>query len=317
MSFLQYPGGKGVLAPKIIPYIPAGEVYVEPFCGAAGVFFRKKPSRVEVLNDLDGNVVNFFRVLQDQKLYEALKRRLDFTPYSYDEFIKSHGLLKAANWNETHESMIERAWAFFVYRHLGFLSATLDTDKIGKSWGRSVKSSCADRFRDTIPNLWGFRSRLIHAHIDNRDALKVIDSWDSPSTVFYVDPPYVTDTRKSGHMYQHEMTDTMHQALVDALMKAKGRVAISGYGHSMYEVFTKAGWSRHEFKVVCQVAGKTRHTLLKGGGSLLTEQQRTEVLWVSPDKGFQSVPVQKRSPLQKRGSNPKIRLTGYKGKGEK
>ena len=105
-------GGKGKMISRILPLIPRGGIYVEPFCGVASLFFAKRPSPVEVLNDLDGRLINLFRCLQEPKSFDELKHRLRYTLYARSEFVRAIEIVKSGS-----GSLVEQAWAFFVCRN--------------------------------------------------------------------------------------------------------------------------------------------------------------------------------------------------------
>jgi DNA adenine methylase len=273
----QYFGGKGNMLAKLLPLLPSHKVYVEPFCGAASLFFAKQPSPVEVLNDLNEDVVNVFRVLQNKETHEELRFRLMHTPYARSEFVRAIEMLK-----QKDLTPVDRAWAFMVRQNMGF-SGNIRAS--GGTWSRAFISN--QGFADTC-NKWlmrlsmldAWRWRLMTVQIDCRDALEVICYWDSPDTLFYVDPPYVTETRKTLGAYAHEMTAEQHEALVELLLGIKGKAVVSGYEHSLHSPFAQAGWKVHKFHTACYAAGRIRTNGLQGKGSASAKVPRTEVVWV-------------------------------------
>jgi DNA adenine methylase len=279
MAPVQWFGGKGNFAKNILPYLPKSTVYVEPFMGAASVFWHlSKPYPVEVLNDLDGELVNLFRVLQDDDLFADFERKVIWTPYARAEFGRALDMPKDA-------SQVDRAWAFFVGKNQGFSGKG---DSLG-DWGRAFVSQggCANttnKWRKRMKCLEMWHDRLTRVQIDNQDALTVIRYWDSADTTFYCDPPYVPDTRVAGSrdVYAHEPTEAFHAELVETLLGCKGNVVLSGYGHEVYEPLTFAGWKKVDFETACHAAGKGRGSKMRGEGSLLKHASRTECLWVNP-----------------------------------
>jgi len=273
----RYFGGKGHMLAKLLPLLPSHKVYVEPFCGAASLFFAKQPSPVEVLNDLNEDVVNVFRVLQDKETHEELRFKLMCTPYARSEFLRAGEMLSRENLTS-----VDRAWAFMVRQNMGF-SGKKRTD--GGCWSRAFISNqgCADTCNSWLMRLSmldAWRWRLMMVQIDCRDALEVIQYWDSPDTLFYVDPPYVSETRKDRSVYAYEMTDEQHKELVELLLGIKGKAVVSGYEHPLYSPFLQAGWKVHKFHTACYAAGRIRQNGLQGGGSALAKVPRTEVVWV-------------------------------------
>jgi len=262
------------MAAKIIPHIPPGRIYVEPYCGAASIFWHLTPPRaVEVLNDLNGDVVNLFRVLQDESQFAAFAHRITWTLYSVDEFRKA---LECDS-----DDPIDRAWAFFVRQNQGF-SGKGETEG---DWGRAFTSSrgmaeSASIWRGRIKLLATWHDRLSRVQLDNRNSLDVIRYWDSKDTVFYLDPPYISDTRAQGkrNVYAHECDDSHHAELVETLLHIKGQAVLSGYAHPIYEPLVD--WDRIDIPTACHAASKGRGTKLQGAGSALEHVARTETLWI-------------------------------------
>lgn len=269
MAPIRWYGGKGRLAHKIVPLLPPGQVYVEPYCGAASVFWHLEPPRpVEVLNDLDGDIINLFRVLQRPRAFASLAHRITWTPHSRAEFVRA---LRTKS-----SDPIERAWATMVRHSQGFAGKA----KCAGNWQRGFGSSCgmakeASDWRKRIERLQWWHDRLTRVQLDNRDALEVIRHWDSPDTVFYVDPPYVQDTRVKGRRndYAHECSDDHHAQLVDVLRAIKGKAVLSGYATGIYAPLRRDGWKVRRFEVACY-ASRAR-------------SKRTEVAWISNAPGGQ------------------------------
>lgn len=269
-------GGKGNMAKRILPHIPPGHPYVEPFAGAASLFWHMDPSRpVEVLNDLHAEIVNLFRVLQDREQFQELAHRLIWTPYSRDEFAKAFG-------NADQGSDVDRAWSFFVRQNQGFSGRA----KTIGCWGRAVgdsrrgMASIASKWRSRLKLLDRWHDRLTRVQVDNRDAVDCIRYWDTPETVFYVDPPYVAATRKSKNDYQHEYTDAQHAELVDCLLTIDGQAVVSGYACEAYLPLEREGWQRIDIQTACHAAVRARNSGLQGTGAALAKAPRTETLWI-------------------------------------
>lgn len=234
-----YYGAKGRLAPRIIDLIPEHRVYVEPFAGSAAVLFAKPKSPVEVINDLDHNVVTFFRALRDRE--DELVRALRFTPYARDEFA-------AADLTEEGLDDVERARRFFVRTTQGH-NAAGSGGRAG--WSNGIRSKHTDATATTglVDRLYQIADRLRTVVVDNRDALEVIAAHDAADTVFYLDPPYLSGTRQCGRDYAHEAdSDDFHRGLADALKNVAGTVLLSGYPSPLYEELY-AGWDRLEVSV--------------------------------------------------------------------
>jgi len=231
-----------------------------------------------VINDLDGRIVNLFRVLQNKAQFEDLRHRIMWTPYSRAEFVRALEILENGS-----EDPVEKAWAFFVAKNQGISGVS----KSAGNWGRTFisKGGLAANvnswiMRQTLLDAW--RWRLLHAQIDNRDALEVIRYWDSPETVFYIDPPYHLDTRKSKNVYAVEQDDTHHAELVSLLLGLKGAVVLSGYDHPAYQPLTDAGWEVLRFETACYAASRNRNSGLQGASAALAKVPRVEAVWRNP-----------------------------------
>ncbi len=280
MAPVRWYGGKGQIARRIVPLIPKGKVYVEPYCGAASVFWHIKPFPVEVLNDLDERTIGLFRVLQDPEKFELLAHKLTWTMYSRAEFRKALEIM-----GDESADDVDRAWAMFVGQNQGFggkCNAECD-------WGRVFTSTrgmaqVVNSWRGRLRLLDSWHERLSRVQIDCRDAIEVIRYWDSKETVFYVDPPYVSDTRASGsrNVYEHEMSDDAHAELVEVLLNLEGKAVVSGYNHPIYAQLDDAGWQRRDIETACHAAGRVRGTKLQGSGSITDHAPRTESVWISP-----------------------------------
>lgn len=272
-------GGKGNMLAKLLPLIPeGGRPYCEPYAGGASVFFARQPAPVEVLNDLDGDLVNLFRVLQDKASFEELRHRLMWTPYARAEFARALEILESGE-----KDPILRAWAFFVRQNQGMSGMAV---KSPGQWGRAFTSEggmaeTSNRWLMRLSMLDAFHWRLMMAQIDNRDALEVIRYWDTSEAVFYVDPPYHPDTRKKGR-YTYETDSAHHAALVEVLLAVKGAVVLSGYAHPVYWPLETAGWKRFDFQTACHAAGRVRGSGLRGDGAALKKVPRVESVWLNP-----------------------------------
>lgn len=222
---LRYTGSKWKIADWIIGQFPAHDLYCEPYAGGASIFFRKWPSKIEVLNDISGDVVNFFRVLREQpnKLIEAI----ELTPYSRAEYELCY---------EPVDEPLEKARRFYVLTRQSFGAYS------GKRTGwRSQRNlhrgtSITGEWR-RLDGLSMAVDRLLCAQIENRDAIEVIKTYDNPKALFYVDPPYVLSSRSQGvgrKRYEHEMTDEHHHQMAAALHSVEGMVILSGYDSPLY-----------------------------------------------------------------------------------
>lgn len=267
---------------KIVPLLPLGHTYVEPYGGAASIMCARRPAPVEVYNDLDGNLVNLFRVFQDKDAFAELRDRLRTTPYARDEFRLALDTLRRDD-----ASNVERAWAFFVAQNQGVGGRRHNNES---GWGYNVTASgrgmprmCAG-WNSRVVHLPAWRRRFIRVQIDSRCALKIIEVYDTPNTIFYLDPPYAPETRAAGSRdeYATEAPQEHHEALIKLLFKIEGATALSGYPTDLYSPLDAAGWDRREWQGVQTGAVRSKASGLQGKGALLAKAPRTEVLWRNP-----------------------------------
>lgn len=255
-----YYGSKGRLAGRIADLMPQHRVYVEPFAGSAAVLFSKSPAPVEVINDLDRNVVTFFRVLRTRE--DELIRALRFTPYSREEYA-------AADLADENIDDLERARRFFIRATQGH-NAAGSGGRAGWSNGIRAKHTDATATTNLVDRLHQLAERLRTVVVEQRDALAVIAAHDSADTVFYLDPPYLSETRRCGRDYAHEAdSEEFHRSLADALRGAKGTALLSGYPSPLYEELY-SGWDRIEISVHRATTNHRGRTGVERG---------TEVVW--------------------------------------
>jgi DNA adenine methylase len=279
-SPIQYIGGKGNLVSKLLKLIPPHRLYVEVFGGGASLLFAKEPSPVEVYNDIDSLLVNLFRVLRDEEKFEKFYRKVFFTPYSREEFYRCRDTL-----NEEDDE-IEKAYKFFVIARMSF------SGKIkSNSWSYALTSSyrgmagkCSS-WISTIELLPEIHARLMRVQIENDDFRKIIERYDTPNTLFYLDPPYVLETRKQ-KLYKYEMFIEDHKDLVNLLINIKGKAILSGYYHPVYSPLEEVGWKRIDIETACHAAGRTRASKILGKGSATQKVPRVESIWLSPNIAY-------------------------------
>lgn len=254
---VRYHGGKWRLAPWIIRHFPAHRVYVEPFGGGGSVLLRKPRAYAEVYNDLDGEIVNLFRVARDDG--DRLARLCELTPFARDEFLGSY---------EPATDPLEQARRTLVRSFQGFGSASVSRQVSGfrANSNRSGTTPAHDwmsypeALRETVERLRG-------VVVENRDALTCMRAHDAPDTLHYVDPPYVHETRYLGtktHCYRHEMDDAQHRVLAAGLRTLVGMVVVSGYRCDLYDGLYE-GWRRVDGRAMADGA-----------------RPRVESLWLSP-----------------------------------
>ena len=258
---LRYHGGKWKLAPWVIDNLPPHRTYVEPFGGAASVLMRKERSYAEVYNDLDGEVVNVFRVLRDPTTACELERLMRLTPFARDEFIESYSPVS---------DPVEQARRTIFRSAAGFGSVAASGRKTGfRSNVTRSGTTPAHDWANAPDHVASFVNRLRGVVIESRPASDVIRQFDGPDTLVYADPPYPhstrTETAKWDHIYRHEMSDDDHREVAELLRSVEGMVVISGYASDLYdEIYPD--WKRLD-----------RDHLADGAAP------RTEVLWISPN----------------------------------
>jgi len=273
-SPLLYIGGKGHMVLRLLSYIPPHRSYVEVFGGGASLLFAKEPSRIEVYNDIDSAVVNFFRVLRDPDKFEKFYRKVCLTPYSREEFNYCLN-----TWRECQDD-IEKAYRFYVVVRQNF------GGNLNAGWGivvTTIEAHPARSWISTIKLLPEIAGRFSRVLIENDDFRKIIPRYDTSETFMYLDPPYIPDTRKNKKDYNFEMSLEDHQDLIDLILISKSMFMLSGYRHPIHKKLEDAGWQRIDFQTACHAAGRTRNSKFQGRGSALKHAPRTESIWLSPN----------------------------------
>jgi DNA adenine methylase len=255
-------GGKFSHLDWLLPLLPSCHHYCEPFAGSAAVLLNRTQSPVETYNDLDGEVVNFFRVLRDHKA--KLIEAIGLTPFSREEFSLACSL-------DPSLSPLERARRFYV-RARQVRTGLNQTASLGrwancKNTSRGGMSGVISRWLGGVDALPEIAERLIRVQIENRPAVDVIRLYDSPGTLFYCDPPYVHETRGDSKAYRHEMTNAEHGQLAEVLNACKGKVAFSNYECALLDkLYPSPKWRK------VKSPARTNHA---------TKGKRIEVLWIN------------------------------------
>jgi DNA adenine methylase len=271
-------GGKSYLAERIsdlmpprcrTPNAPAPDDsgwlhYVEPYFGGGAVLLANDPEGVsEVVNDINGHLMNFWRVLQAPDAFAVFKRRVEATPFAKPEWERD-GRVQRIDAVD-----VEAAAAFFV-RNRQSLAGRMDRfAPLTRNRTRRGMNEQASAWWTAIDGLPAVHERLKRVAIYNEDALLVIRREDGPRTLFYLDPPYVHETRATTTEYgEHEMTPEQHSELLKLLCTIKGRFLLSGYHSRLYDETAAAnGWNSHEFELPNNAAGGK------------TKRRMTEVIW--------------------------------------
>ena len=254
-------GGKFSHLDFILPNIPRDAAhFCDVFGGSAAVLVNREPSPVETYNDLDSELVNFFGILRDRQ--DELLRAISLTPFSREE------LARACEY-ERGLSDLERARRFFV-RARQTRTGLAQSGSEGR-WAHCVLTSRAgmagavSRWLGSVEGLAEIAQRLQRVQIENAPALDAIARYDTPQTVFYLDPPYVHSARGDASAYGFEMSDGDHAELASALSSIRGRAVLSGYRTPLYDELYR-GWRRIDAPV------RNAHSV---------RQPRRESLWLN------------------------------------
>ncbi len=256
---LKWHGGKWYLAPRIVAKMPPHIHYVEAFAGGLSVLLAKDPEGVsEVVNDLNGDLSNFWRVLQQEDSFRRFQRTLEAMPFSERE------------WRDAEEGRgadaVEWAVRFFVRCRQSLAGRMDGFAPLSRTRTRRGMNEQASAWTAAVDGLPAVHARLRRVAILNHDALDVIRQQDGPDTLFYLDPPYLAETRACDDVYAHEMGPAQHAELLEVLCRCAGRVMLSGYPSEMYDRRLR-DWTRHEFALPNQAAGGKQ------------KRSMTEVVW--------------------------------------
>lgn len=255
MSVLNYHGSKKRIAAWIIQHMPSHHSYLEPYFGGGAVLFAKRPAPVETVNDLDGEVVNFFRVIQNPESREKLQEWIIYTPYArqvYDEIIRN-----------VPEDPVGRA-ACFAVKCMMSQGFRMNGDCGWKKdiYGRE-KAYVVKYWNELPESIACMATRLKQVQIENYPALELIKKYNHENVLMYLDPPYVTETRGGRKNYNHEMTDRDHMELLEAIVESRAKIIISGYDCELYD-FYLGNWKK------AKIAARTQDN-----------RKRTETIWIN------------------------------------
>lgn len=255
-----YFGGKQYLVPDLLALLPPHEVYVDVFGGSGALLFAKSPAKLEVYNDLDSGLVNFFRVLRSPADAQELRRLLDLTPYSREEW--SYCL---QTWQSVGSEPVEQARRWFVALVQSFSKTP---SLAGWSYCKQPNGHAVSKYRGLVADIPACVRRFSRVQVEQRDFTEIVALYDAPNVLFYCDPPYLPSTRKA-HGYRHEMTQRDHELLLDAITTCAGMVVLSGYRSDLYdERLTE--WQRIDRATV-------------NWSSNVTRERRVECIWVKPN----------------------------------
>ncbi|MEO5366037.1 MAG: DNA adenine methylase [Magnetococcus sp. WYHC-3] len=258
---LKWHGGKSYLAKQIISLIPKHTHYAEPYAGGLSVLLLKKPNGIsETVNDIHGELINFWKVLADKESFEHLYRQLVCTPLAqplFDAAITNNG------------SNIDRAKQFFIRVRQSRQGLQRDYTTPTKRTRRGMNEQVS-AWLSAIDGLPEIHQRLIRVEIRQLQATQFITKYDHQGCCFYCDPPYLHNTRSSIGEYTHEMTNKDHEQLLDTLATIKGKFLLSGYHSDLYD-----NWSaQHNYRCIeIQIDNKA--------SGAKTKQQKTECIWIN------------------------------------
>ncbi|MBL7997951.1 MAG: DNA adenine methylase [Candidatus Kapabacteria bacterium] len=263
MNLLYYPGAKNSIAKAILKLMPTHDGYTEAFGGSAAVMFAKQPSRIDVYNDLNEDIVNVFRVLRTNP--DELSRAIALTPFSRVEYKQAY---------EHSTCAVERARRTIIRSVMGFGAKGVLFHSVGFRAGgydkRQMRWVDALNALPEVVQSWAMRFKDVVIECD--DAMTVLRKYDSKNTLHYIDPPYVRTTRRDRNkLYKYEMNDVQHSELIDCIHSLKGMVILSGYDSDIYNSQLR-GFIRYELSSMTQANTRAK-----------------EVLWVSPKVQYQTL----------------------------
>lgn len=234
-----YYGCKQRLSSNIVNDLPPHNAWVEALCGSAAVTLAKEPAPIEIINDIDGEIVNFFRQLRENTT--NLEQAIRLTPYSREELELSRAPAEAV-------TDLEKARRFFV-RAMMAINGSFGEAKGGfsfsNSYSRGGMEARVSRWNSSTDYLERIAQRLRRVRIENKDAVKLFNEFaDRPATLVYLDPPYLAD-RIRGYEFDQNSVE-FHEKLLKAIVKAKCMVLISGYQSDLYEEYlnSRNGWNK-------------------------------------------------------------------------
>lgn len=264
---LKWHGGKHYLAPKIValmPQLPDSLHYVEPYFGGGAVLLAKGPTGwSEVVNDLNGDLTNFWLVLQQEDTFAALHRILQATPFSEAEFNRAcESLPKGKDTN-----LVQRAAWFFTCCRQSLAGRMDSFAPLSRTRTRRQMNEQASAWITAVEGLPAVHERLRRVVICNRPAIEVIRGQDGDKTFFYLDPPYLQETRTAKEVYGcYEMREADHRELIDTIKRVKGKVILSGYSNNLYDTELQ-DWTRHAYDLPNNAASGAKKRVM------------TETLW--------------------------------------
>lgn len=249
-AILKYPGSKWSIADWIISFFPEHHSYLEPFFGSGAVLFNKPRSNIETVNDLDGNVINFFEWVKKDP--ERLAREIYYTPYARQVYDNAFAAVP--------EDSFGSAVNFCICLNMGHGFRT-NGEKVG--WKNDVqgreKAYAAVDWCNLPERIIQAAERLRGVQIENRPAVELMRRFNNKKVLVYLDPPYVLSTRH-GKQYHCEMDDKAREELLHTALQHKGPVLISGYESDLYNTMLQ-GWHRETTTCYARAASRKKEVL--------------------------------------------------------
>ncbi len=255
-------GGKTRLISRLLPLFPNHRRYVSAFGGSAADIFGKPPSAIEVYNDINRDLYNFYAVLRDDSLRPKLYWEVEHTPIMEEQYASCLSVVQSSE-----SDRVRRAWAFWYCTQFGYA---------GKDPAISTPGNYFVPHDQRLPLRWcnarqhleRLSRRFRTVRLECGPWQDVVAQYDAPWTLHYLDPTYLPETRASTDDYAHDMTEEDHVEMLNLLPRLKGYVMLSGYPSKLYDEHLH-GWRKEEFSVICTVSP--------------TRAQRTEAVWMNYD----------------------------------
>lgn len=257
-SPLRYHGGKSKLAKWIVSQMPPHDRYVEAYAGGMSVLFAKPCGNVsEFVNDLNGELMNFWSVLRDQNAFDRFRRIVEATPLSSELFEKSKEKLKSFHFRDVDCPDVDCAVNYFIVMRQSRQGLGKDyctpTQRLRRGMNEQVSA-----WLSSVEGLPEVHARLKRVELRRQGAISLIKELDNEGTLFYLDPPYLKTTRNGGDEYgDFEMSDVQHAELLGVLAQIQGKFILSGYPSEMYDFAADLnGWRCIEVEVVAASSSK-------------------------------------------------------------
>ena len=272
-SPIKWHGGKSYLAKHIVNLMPPHVTFVEPYFGAGSVLFARDPKKNwaatngeslpahlrgcnEIVNDIHGHLVNFWRVLAKEESFSKFCRVIEATPCCEAIFDSANSRLARPTEGSESTPSVDDAVAFFICCRQSRAAKFEEFTTIARSRTRRGVNELPSAWWAAIEGLPKVHERLRGVVILNRDASEVIRTQDGPGTLFYIDPPYLHETRVAKSVYVHEMNEDQHRELLTSLLEIQGKVLLSGYPSELYDEFARKGnWNRKDFAIANHASG--------------------------------------------------------------